>query len=66
MFLIVLVLFGIVPAAMSWSDRYSSSSSSVGMKLPQLVPGGRLTLSLVVGGAGCVIFSEIFDKLGHP
>lgn len=62
----VLVLFGIVPAAMSWSDRYSSSSSSVGMKLPQLVPGGRLTLSLVVGGAGCVIFSEIFDKLGHP
>ncbi|KAB2615287.1 hypothetical protein D8674_021875 [Pyrus ussuriensis x Pyrus communis] len=45
----VLVLFGIVPAAMSWSDRYSSSSSSVGMKLPQLVPGGRLTLSLVVG-----------------
>ncbi|XP_050139682.1 uncharacterized protein LOC126615817 isoform X1 [Malus sylvestris] len=62
----VLVLFGIVPAVMSWSDRYSSSSSSVGMKLPQLVPGGRLTLSLVVGGAGCVIFSEILDKLGHP
>ncbi|CAN6560312.1 unnamed protein product [Malus baccata var. baccata] len=51
----VLVLFGIVPAVMSWSDRYSSSSSSVGMKLPQLVPGGRLTLSLVVGGAGCAM-----------
>ncbi|XP_062016663.1 uncharacterized protein LOC133733070 isoform X2 [Rosa rugosa] len=60
----VLVLFGIVPAAMSWSDRYSSSSTAV--KLPRLVPGGRLTLSLVAGGAGYVIFSEIIDKLGNP
>ncbi|KAM5584790.1 hypothetical protein ABKV19_004248 [Rosa sericea] len=60
----VLVLFGIVPAAMSWSDRYSSSSTAV--KLRRLVPGGRLTLSLVVGGAGYVIFSEIIDKLSNP
>ncbi|XP_040362906.1 tyrosine-specific transport protein isoform X3 [Rosa chinensis] len=60
----VLVLFGIVPAAMSWSDRYSSSSTAV--KLPQLVPGGRLTLSLVVGGAGYIISSEIIDKLSNP
>lgn len=64
MFLLVLVLFGILPAAMSWSDRYSSSSLAT--KLPQLVPGGKLTLSLVLGGAGCVIFSEILEKLGHP
>ncbi|KAF5447629.1 hypothetical protein F2P56_033168 [Juglans regia] len=60
----VLVLFGVLPAAMSWSERYSSSSPAV--KLPQLVPGGRLTLSLIIGGAGCVIFSEIFENFGHP
>ncbi|KAK2641048.1 hypothetical protein Ddye_022811 [Dipteronia dyeriana] len=34
----VLMLFGILPAAMCWSDRYSNSSPSV--KLPLLVPGG--------------------------
>ncbi|XP_021812771.1 uncharacterized protein LOC110755797 isoform X2 [Prunus avium] len=62
----VLVLFGILPAAMSWSDRYSSSSPAMKLPVPQLVPGGRLTLSLVVGGAACVIFSELLEKLGHP
>ncbi|XP_059430523.1 uncharacterized protein LOC132164116 [Corylus avellana] len=60
----VLVLFGLLPAAMSWSERYSNPSSSV--KLPQLVPGGRLTLSLIIGGAGCVVFSEILESFGHP
>ncbi|PQQ16239.1 uncharacterized protein Pyn_00815 [Prunus yedoensis var. nudiflora] len=62
----VLVLFGILPAAMSWSDRYSSSSPAMKLPVPQLVPGGRLTLSLVLGGAACVIFSELLEKLGHP
>ncbi|KAL4611162.1 hypothetical protein ACB092_08G103500 [Castanea dentata] len=60
----LLVLFGVLPAAMSWSERYSNSSPS--MKLPQLVPGGRVTLSLIIGGAGCVILSEILENLGHP
>lgn len=59
----VLVLFGILPSAMSWSDRYSGSSQS--QKLPLLVPGGKLTLSLVIGGAGCVILSEIIENFGH-
>ncbi|OAY57905.1 tyrosine-specific transport protein [Manihot esculenta] len=58
----VLVLFGIFPAAMAWSDRYSSSSSTV--KLPQLVPGGRITLSLVMGGAGYIILSELRQNFG--
>ncbi|XP_044504843.1 tyrosine-specific transport protein [Mangifera indica] len=58
----VLVLFGILPAAMAWSDRYSSSYPSV--KFPELVPGGRLSLSLIMGGAGCVILSEVFEKFG--
>ncbi|CAL1403451.1 unnamed protein product [Linum trigynum] len=60
----VLVLFGILPAAMAWSDRYSSTSLS--MKLPELVPGGKVTLSLLIGGAGSVILSELVEKLGHP
>ncbi|KAL2535968.1 Tryptophan/tyrosine permease [Forsythia ovata] len=59
----VLVLFGVLPAAMSWIDRYSESSKSP--NIPLLVPGGRITLSLVIGGAGLVIISEIVEKFGH-
>ncbi|XP_010420758.1 PREDICTED: uncharacterized protein LOC104706282 [Camelina sativa] len=57
----VLVLFGIIPGAMSWSDRYIVSSTTV-TGLPQLVPGGKLTLSLVMGAAGCVILSEVIEN----
>ncbi|PIA53203.1 hypothetical protein AQUCO_00900056v1 [Aquilegia coerulea] len=60
----VLVLFGILPAAMSWSDRYSDDSEL--LKLPPLVPGGRVTLSLVMGGAGSVIVSEILENFMRP
>lgn len=59
----VLVLFGVVPAAMSWSDRYSNSSPSV--KLPELVPGGRITLLLVLGGSGYVVLSELIENFQH-
>ncbi|GAB4855936.1 hypothetical protein Ancab_024576 [Ancistrocladus abbreviatus] len=59
-----LVLFGLVPAAMSWSDRYYSSSPEY-RQLPLLVPGGKLVLSLVIGGAGWVIFSEILQNFTH-
>lgn len=62
-FFTVLVLFGILPAAMSWSDRYSEESSGY-LKLPELVPGGKLTLSLVIGGAGLVILTEVIEKFG--
>ncbi|KAH9741857.1 hypothetical protein KPL70_002772 [Citrus sinensis] len=60
----VLVLFGILPAVMSWSDRYSSSSPS--MTIPRIVPRGKLTLSLVIGVAGYIILSEILEKFGLP
>lgn len=59
----VLVLFGILPAAMSWSDRYLTSPELP--KVPQLVPGGKLTLSLVMGGAAWVISSEILNTFNH-
>ncbi|KAF8039652.1 hypothetical protein BT93_B2004 [Corymbia citriodora subsp. variegata] len=58
----VLVLFGILPAAMSWLDRRSNSITS--MRLPKLVPGGQLTLAVIGGGAGWVILSELLENLG--
>ncbi|KAI7756457.1 hypothetical protein M8C21_010888, partial [Ambrosia artemisiifolia] len=60
----VLVLFGLLPAAMSWSDRYSGSSLSSNIPT-ELVPGGRFTLSLVIGGAGYVIVSELLNSFMH-
>lgn len=60
----VLVLFGILPAAMSWSDRYSSSSSS-STRLPKLVPGEQLTLAVLMGGSACVILSELLENFGR-
>ncbi|KAL9234835.1 hypothetical protein vseg_009659 [Gypsophila vaccaria] len=59
----VLVLFGVLPAAMSWSDRYSTSPDIP--KVPQLIPGGKLTLSLVITGACWVILSEILTNFNH-
>lgn len=59
----VLVLFGILPAAMSWTDR--SIDSPISQNLPILVPGGKLTLSLVIAASGFVIVSEILDNFVH-
>ncbi|KAL6896940.1 hypothetical protein ACP4OV_007512 [Aristida adscensionis] len=56
----VLVLFGVFPAAMSWSERYSGELEA---PVPPIVPGGKVTLSVVMGGALLVIFSEIFKDI---
>ncbi|KAI5008633.1 hypothetical protein ZWY2020_009681 [Hordeum vulgare] len=56
----VLVLFGVFPAAMSWSERYSNDLEA---PISPIVPGGKLTLSFVMGGALLVIFSEIFKDI---
>ncbi|KZV40463.1 hypothetical protein F511_35932 [Dorcoceras hygrometricum] len=58
----VLVLFGILPAAMSWVDRGSAQSKS--SRFQTLVPGGNFTLSLVIGAAALVILTELLDDLG--
>ncbi|KAL5707705.1 hypothetical protein ACHQM5_018574 [Ranunculus cassubicifolius] len=60
----VLVLFGVLPAAMAWSDRYSDIAES--SKIAPFVQGGKITLSLVMGGAGYVILSEILENFVHP
>ncbi|KAK9673546.1 hypothetical protein RND81_12G174500 [Saponaria officinalis] len=59
----VLVLFGVLPATMSWSDRYLTSPEIP--KVPQLIPGGKLTLSLIISGAAWVILSEILSSFNH-
>jgi tyrosine-specific transport protein len=56
----VLVLFGVLPAAMSWSDRYSDELEA---PVPPIVPGGKFTLTFVMGGALLVIFSEIIKDI---
>lgn len=58
----VLVLFGILPAAMSWSDMDSDYGEFP--KIPSLVHGGRFTLSVVIGGAGFVILLELLRSFG--
>ncbi|KAF0907398.1 hypothetical protein E2562_015889 [Oryza meyeriana var. granulata] len=56
----VLVLFGVFPAAMSWSERYLDDLEA---PVPPIVPGGKFTLAFVMGGALLVIFSEIFKDI---
>ncbi|KAJ7550995.1 hypothetical protein O6H91_07G128600 [Diphasiastrum complanatum] len=57
----VLVLFGILPAAMAWAERYTDGCPP--STLPAIVPGGRLTLALIVGAASLVISTEIVNDL---
>uniref|UniRef100_A0A0D3GUM5 Tyrosine-specific transport protein n=2 Tax=Oryza TaxID=4527 RepID=A0A0D3GUM5_9ORYZ len=47
-------------SAMSWSERYSDDLEA---PVPPIVPGGKFTLSFVMGGALLVIFSEIFKDI---
>ncbi|KAJ1292285.1 hypothetical protein BS78_02G380400 [Paspalum vaginatum] len=56
----VLVLFGVLPAAMSWSERYSDKLEA---PVPPIVPGGQFTLSVVMGGALLVIVSDIIKDI---
>lgn len=57
----VLVLFGILPAAMAWSERYSGTC--LPPAIMPIVPGGRVTLAFFMGAAGYVITSEAVSKL---
>lgn len=55
----VLVLFGIVPVAMAWSERYGGST----LARFELVPGGRPALVAVGCAAGAVILRELLQVL---
>ena len=54
--------FGIIPAAMAWSMRYTGDESLP--LVPPVVPGGKLTLGAMTGGAVLVIALEVAEKLG--
>lgn len=56
----VLLLFGILPAAMSWSERYTERC--LPPIVPSILPGGRVTLCIVMGAAGFVIASEFLEN----
>ncbi|CAI6010921.1 unnamed protein product [Closterium sp. NIES-65] len=51
----VLVLFGILPAAMAWVDRASLRTAT---DQPRLVPGGNVTLTLIIGFALTIITND--------
>jgi len=52
------VLFGILPAAMVWSGRYREK-----MDKPHMVPGGKITLVLVILISVGIIISEIMHEV---
>lgn len=54
-----MVLFGVIPGAMAWSERYSETSLKP--ILPPIVPGGKVTLLVIMGTAGVVILSSFFN-----
>jgi tyrosine-specific transport protein len=56
----ILTLFGIIPAAMVWTERYGDSTVSH----VQLVPGGRPALLLVGGIAAGIIGREVLLSTG--
>eukprot|EP00252_Welwitschia_mirabilis_P001882 TRINITY_DN11853_c0_g2_i2.p1 TRINITY_DN11853_c0_g2~~TRINITY_DN11853_c0_g2_i2.p1 ORF type:complete len:170 (+),score=31.64 TRINITY_DN11853_c0_g2_i2:585-1094(+) len=56
----VLVLFGILPAAMAWAERYSTTS--LPPPIPPIVPGGKVTLAFIIGAAGYVITYELVEN----
>ncbi|MDA0267506.1 MAG: tyrosine transporter [Cyanobacteria bacterium] len=56
------VLFGIVPAVMAWKERYPTQAHRQAT-LP-LVPGGKITLMLMIGIAMGMIAEQVLAKLG--
>ncbi|KAH7435031.1 hypothetical protein KP509_06G046100 [Ceratopteris richardii] len=57
----VLTLFGLLPAAMAWNERYGEICIPSPFK--PIVPGGRVVLCIVIAGAGYVITSDIISSL---
>jgi len=57
----ILTLFGILPASMAWSQRYGPEAEPA---VPDVVPGGKVALALMIGGAAAVIALEIAERIG--
>lgn len=51
----VMTLFGVMPAAMAWKQRYGNAGSLVDV---QMVPGGRFMLATVAVAAAGIIANQ--------
>lgn len=60
------LLFGLVPAVMAWRQRYGLDDSTGGNSLvaPPMIPGGKLSLTAMIGIATTIITEGALDKLG--
>ena len=58
----ILVLFGIIPAAMAWQQRYSTQLDPADLIAPAALPGGRLSLAAMGVAAATVIGVETFER----
>ena len=59
----VLVLFGVLPGAMAWSERYSSLRGDLPRPVAPLIPGGKFSLVLIMGAASTIILSDLVQRV---
>jgi len=58
----ILVLFGLLPAAMAWTQRYGRDASPA-LSDDAMVPGGRGTLGAIAAVAASIIGLETLERL---
>eukprot|EP00967_Tisochrysis_lutea_P027960 scaffold32502_cov26-Tisochrysis_lutea.AAC.3 len=56
----ILVLFGIMPAAMAWAQRYGQGADPA---IEPALPGGRLTLVGMAAAAALVVAGETYERV---
>jgi tyrosine-specific transport protein len=57
----VLTLFGMLPAAMAWSECYADTT----LTKIEIVPGGRPVLLVVGGTAAVIILNEVAETVSR-
>ena len=60
----ILVLFGMVPAAMAWQSRYGGGDDGAGENAaPEMLPGGRFTLGAMGAAAAAIVALVSYERL---
>ncbi|KAK3270626.1 hypothetical protein CYMTET_20980 [Cymbomonas tetramitiformis] len=59
----VLVLFGVMPGAMAWSERYFVDKGNAGAKDAYLVPGGKVAIGALIAFAGTIIIGDVIERV---
>mmetsp|Transcript_41026 Transcript_41026/g.76301 ORF Transcript_41026/g.76301 Transcript_41026/m.76301 type:complete len:96 (-) Transcript_41026:72-359(-) len=57
----ILTLFGIIPAAMAWSQRYGEDAADT--VAPETLPGGKFSLAAMVAAASGIIGVETWERV---